>query len=132
MSENLTPPPPLVDGLYDLVEAIAAAEDVQAIGGPPPLMDGRFGVGEIGSINYLAIRGGDLAERNVEAFGRLAFGGWWLVESYCDSTGWDCIAGGSVRFARKFDELVRFGMSAETRRRAGLALPEDEAEGGER
>jgi hypothetical protein len=47
------------------------------------------------------------------------------VESFCDYTGWDCQAGGTVTVSYKLDDLIRYGVSEKARQRFGIILPEE-------
>lgn len=46
------------------------------------------------------------------------------MEGGCDYTGWGCQSGASIILARKFEDLVRMGMTKEARERWGYKLQE--------
>lgn len=52
--------------------------------------------------------------------GRLAY-----LEAGCDFTGWDCQASGYSRTADTLEEIQRWAMTLEARRRLKLLLPEE-------
>jgi hypothetical protein len=49
--------------------------------------------------------------------GRLNDGRWFYLSAGCDYTGWDCQAGGDVQIADTLDNLKKFAMDMEGRRR---------------
>lgn len=51
---------------------------------------------------------------------RLKDGRFAYIEAGCDYTGWDCQAGGSASVASSLEQLVRFGLTDEARKRLGL------------
>lgn len=57
--------------------------------------------------------------------GRVSDGRWFSLEAWCDYTGWDCKAGGSCQVAATREAVIRFGTSAEGRKRMGLQLAEE-------
>jgi hypothetical protein len=57
--------------------------------------------------------------------GRLRDGRWFFLAAGCDYTGWDCQAGGNAYVADSREEIERFGMGDEDRRRLGVVLPDD-------
>jgi len=44
------------------------------------------------------------------------------VESFCDYTGWDCQAGGTVTVSYNLNDLIRYGVSEKARQRFGIML----------
>lgn len=61
-------------------------------------------------------REGENDEESWLAYGKLRDGRHFYLEAWCDYTGWDCQAGGSVVIANSREELVRFGLDEESRR----------------
>ena len=116
-------PPPLLEGFNNFSYALGVVDDKERIGEGRPLTS--FRLTDIDSFNFFQVGHGDYAETDVVAFGT-TWDEFWLIEAWCDTTGWDCQAGGSIRVAKTFDDLVRYGMSKETRRMAGLLLQEEE------
>lgn len=50
---------------------------------------------------------------------RMKDGRWCYVEAWCDTTGWDCRAGGEAYFASSEEELVRTKLTQIARRTLG-------------
>lgn len=53
--------------------------------------------------------------------GKLKDGRFFLLDAGCDYTGWDCQAGGDAAVAGSLDELIRMGMTNDTRERLGFS-----------
>jgi hypothetical protein len=53
---------------------------------------------------------------------KLANGNYGFIDAWCDYTGWDCQAGGDGFVNSSLDELRRWSMNSNARRRLGLAL----------
>lgn len=70
------------------------------------------------------IRPGENDEEEWLIYGKLKDGRWFYLEAWCDYTGWDCQAGGSVTIANSRDEIERFGMGKENRRILGVTISE--------
>lgn len=73
---------------------------------------------DVESISYH--RDGEHDETNWLMCGRLHDGRWFYLEAWCDYTGWDCVAGGSVVVADTWIDLVRYGLTDEARELWGL------------
>lgn len=56
-----------------------------------------------------------------EVAGVLFDGRWFYLCAGCDYTGWDCVASGQAWVADDKDQLVQFGIPADTRDRWGLS-----------
>ncbi len=79
-----------------------------------------FEEAKLSPADVLVIRGlnwsrGDYAEQDVRCYGTLKDGRWFIMSAGCDTTGWDCQAGGEYRTAATFDDLVRLEMTSEER-----------------
>lgn len=57
---------------------------------------------------------------------RLRDGRYAFIEAWCDYTGWDCQSGGCATVANRIEDLIRWGMSKEQRKRLGLQLEGEE------
>ena len=57
--------------------------------------------------------------------GQLHDGRWFSLEAGCDYTGWDWQASGSSAVADTKEDILRFGLTVENRKRLGLSLPDD-------
>lgn len=55
---------------------------------------------------------------------RLNDGRFLFVTAGCDYTGWDCQASGSAAVASTLEQLIRFGLGDQERKRLGLPLDE--------
>jgi hypothetical protein len=82
----------------------------------------EYGFAEAGlsATDVLVIRGlswsrGDYAEQDLHCYGTLKDGRWFILSAGCDTTGWDCQAGGEYRTADSYDDLVRLQMTSEER-----------------
>lgn len=58
-------------------------------------------------------------------YGRLTDGRFFLARGGCDYTGWDCRADNSGNVAATVEDLIRFGMNEDERKRFKVALVED-------
>lgn len=56
--------------------------------------------------------------------GTLQDGRWFFIAAGCDYTGWDCQSGGAAYVASNRDDIERFAMGDEERRRLNVVLPE--------
>lgn len=73
-------------------------------------------------------RPGDYAEMDVVAVLRLDDGRYALLRAWCDTTGWDCQAGGDIEVAACLSDLRTLAMTADDRQRLGAsALAEGDA-----
>jgi hypothetical protein len=59
--------------------------------------------------------GGDYAEKTCIGIFKLSDGRFISVCSECDTTGWDCQAGGSITVASTLEELIRYGLDKKER-----------------
>jgi hypothetical protein len=57
------------------------------------------------------------ASTNVVALGEARDGRWVVVEGWCDTTGWDCQAGGWITYADTRDNAIKFALDDESRKR---------------
>ena len=115
------------EALETLQEAFGVVEDIRHL--DETISPSRFKLRQVISVEGVEISSPEgYASEDVLAYGK-TYGGWWLLEAWCDTTGWDCQAGGSIRLADSLEVLVRFGMSQTTRETFGLSLEEDEDEG---
>lgn len=57
--------------------------------------------------------------------GRLKDGRFFFLSAWCDYTGWDCQAGGSSETADTEEDLYKYHLGEEERRRFGLKLLSD-------
>jgi hypothetical protein len=57
---------------------------------------------------------------------RLKDGRYASLEAGCDYTGWDCQSGGDANVGTTKEDVIRFGLTLDARRRLGLTLPDDE------
>jgi len=55
-------------------------------------------------------------------YGRLADGRFFAARGGCDYTGWDCRAGNSGDVAASKDDIIRYGLTDEERKRFGIKL----------
>lgn len=55
-------------------------------------------------------------------YGRLNDGRFFALTAGCDHTGWDYQAGGSSAVADTLDQIVRFGLTEESRYRLGITI----------
>lgn len=58
-------------------------------------------------------------------WGRLRDGRWFTARGGCDYTGWDCQATNSGDVASRKEDLIRFCMTLDERKRFGVLLPDD-------
>ena len=70
-----------------------------------------------------AMSEGENDEQSWMCYGRVLDGRWFYLEAWCDYTGWDCQAGGSVTFAATREECERFALTDEARQRMNVSLP---------
>lgn len=57
------------------------------------------------------------ASTNVVALGKVNDGRWVVLEGWCDTTGWDCQAGGTIVYADSREHAINFGLDDESRKR---------------
>lgn len=55
-------------------------------------------------------------------YGRLRDGRWFCLEAGCDYTGWDCQAGGTATVGVSREQIERFGLTDDARKRFGIVL----------
>ena len=65
---------------------------------------------------------GENDERDWLVGGTLRDGRWFFIAAGCDYTGWDCQSGGNAYVAESREQIERFGMGDEDRRRLGIKL----------
>lgn len=58
------------------------------------------------------------------SFGRLKDGRYYFLSAGCDYTGWDCLAWGESYESESREEVERFMMGDEDRKRLNITLPE--------
>lgn len=66
------------------------------------------------------IERGDYAETDMAIVGKLADGRYFALEAGCDTTGWDCRAGGTSAVAATLDDILRFGITDASAEQLGL------------
>ncbi len=71
-------------------------------------------------IKIIGISKGENDELNWLCAGKLKDGRWFFLSAGCDSTGWDCQAGGQAIVTKTKKELLRYGISKEEKARIGL------------
>lgn len=106
---------------YDWEQAFEYADAVPIVGAT--CAPGRFTREDVAEI--LAIEDGVHDEESWIGLFRLNDGRFAYLEAGCDYTGWDCQASGSAQVADTMEQLVRFGVGQDSRRRFGKSLPED-------
>lgn len=113
---------------YDWIEAFGFAGQPSAYNGPdirrahPTEQDtslAPFTLDDVVSIDALAE--GENDEESWLAMGTLKDGRWFLLDAWCDYTGWDCQAGGTATVAPDRETLVTLGTTPEQRQRLGIA-----------
>ena len=55
-------------------------------------------------------------------YGLLEDGRWFFIDAWCDYTGWDCQAGGTVTIADSREECERFALTDDARNRMAVVL----------
>jgi hypothetical protein len=75
---------------------------------------------DIATVAGAYIEDGYYAETTVFAYGQLHDGRWFFMEAGCDTTGWDCQAGGSHETAPSYEQLVAMVMTQEQRAALGV------------
>lgn len=106
---------------YDWREAFAYAKPTRVIGAT--CSDAPFRREDVREI--LAAREGENDELPWIGIFRLTDGRFVYLEAGCDFTGWDCQADGFAQVGDTLEQLVRFGVGQQSRRRLGCPLPED-------
>ena len=56
------------------------------------------------------------------SFGQLKDGRYYFLSAWCDYTGWDCQSGGDSYESEDMEDVKRFGMSDQERKRLGIDL----------
>ncbi len=57
------------------------------------------------------------------AVGTLKDGKFFFLSAWCDYTGWDCQAGGDAELSDTLDDLIRWRLGDDDRKRLGFELP---------
>jgi hypothetical protein len=91
---------------------------------PVPGFDGAtaWGLDDVAEIIASDVGHGEYAETTCRAVLRLTDGRFVHMEAGCDTTGWDCQAGGRSWVADSLDALLRFGMTSDDRERLKIGL----------
>ena len=110
----------VLDG-YDWREAFEFGGDVERV--PPGSTISNEAVKREDVVEVLAVDEGENDEAAWIVVGKLADARWFALEAWCDYTGWDCQAGGRAYVAATQDEIVRFGLDNDQRKRLNLNLP---------
>ena len=111
------------DNHYDYVEAFGVIGDKYWVDGD--VESGtvkRATPDDVAEVIAHHIDFGDYAETEVWILGRLKDGRYFFLNSSCDTTGWDCQAGGHAYVASTLDKVEAWGMTLEERR--ALKLPD--------
>ena len=59
-------------------------------------------------------------------YGQLKDGRWFFLSAGCDYTGWDCRGWGNAEIGASQEEIERFSLSDEERKRFGITLAEQQ------
>ncbi len=105
---------------YNWQEAFEFAKGTPVIGSLAKA--GSFDIEDVEEIK--GIDEGERDELNWIVWGILKDGRYFSLSAGCDYTGWDCQASGDGRVAETEDEIIRFGMDDEERKRFGIANPQ--------
>lgn len=101
-------------------EAFNAARDIMRVS-PPGSCNGpaSFDQEDVAAIYHVAE-----GQNDGDAWrcaGMFADGMFFYLEAWCDYTGWDCRAGGSITFSPTYEDMMRFGL--DNRARAVFGIP---------
>ena len=80
-----------------------------------------WGRDDVAAVLASSVEHGDYAETDCAALLRLTDGRHVFMSASCDTTGWDCQAGGRSIVGDDKDALIRLAMTGEERGRLGLA-----------
>lgn len=67
-------------------------------------------------------RGGEYAEMDLVGLFETTDGRYVVIRAGCDTTGWECQAGGAIEVAASAEDAVRWSLTAEERERLQLPL----------
>jgi hypothetical protein len=111
------------DNDYDWKEAFRSSS--KAIAAPcdeSPIVADDFGLDDVEEVLASALQNGSYAEVTVYAVFRLKDGRFACIEASCDTSGWDCQAGGMKTVGRSEVEIVRYGLTNESRAALGYKI----------
>lgn len=104
------------DNAYSFVEAFNVIDEKYWVDGDAEKGTVRpLRPDEVAEVLAHHIEFGDYAETEVWLLGRVNDGRHFFLNSSCDTTGWDCQAGGHAYVAKELDRVKTFGMTIEER-----------------
>ena len=110
-----------------MIELTPNMEAAFTVCDPPMASNGYSGslavhADDVAEVIALDERRGDWAEMDVVYVFKTADGRFCVMRAWCDTTGWDCQAGGKIEVAGSLKDLVRWSLTDEERTRLNLAL----------